>query len=291
MDNKCAIVRDLLPSYIDELCSKESREFIEEHIGFCEICKTHLDGMNREVVLHEELHINERLKEIRPFKKLSLLFTSQKKFNKLLIIFAISSFALGLYYLSNSFIIFNKNKEEIGNIDIIEQEKEAIMNEVFTELDEVDVVTEQGASQFIDIFDKYHNQLNLLAVFPATNIEDWVEENKHVGKKPTTIYPIDYQKATIVIGSDGVVENKGLITPSGYDLGTVVMANEEWVVQYEYKKSYEKILEKYHQLKYYGPSNLSFFQFPILFFTVSMVLGTVWLFLKKQNGKLKGVIE
>jgi hypothetical protein len=155
----------------------------------------------------------------------------------------------------------------------------------------MNVVSEQEGNQLINVFDKYHNELNLLAVFPVTNVEDWLEEKENVGKKPTTIYPIDYQKAAVVIGSDGVFEDKGLITPSGYDLGTVVMANEKWVVQYEYNNKYEKTIEKYHQLKHYGPSNLSFFQLPILFFTIFIVLGTVWLFLKKQNGKLKGVID
>ena len=38
MKNECYIVRDLLPSYMDQLCSEESARFIEQHIAACEQC-------------------------------------------------------------------------------------------------------------------------------------------------------------------------------------------------------------------------------------------------------------
>lgn len=37
--NACDVTRDLLPLYIDEVCSEGSREMIEEHLRCCEACK------------------------------------------------------------------------------------------------------------------------------------------------------------------------------------------------------------------------------------------------------------
>ena len=39
MKVKCAVINDLLPLYVDDVLSKESRELIEEHIRECESCR------------------------------------------------------------------------------------------------------------------------------------------------------------------------------------------------------------------------------------------------------------
>lgn len=133
--------------------------------------------------------------------------------------------------------------------------------------------------------------LKFLKDCSARDVEDWVLENKAVRSKPTAIYPVDYQKATLVIGTEGVMDRKEQITPSDYDLGNVVMANEEWVVQYEYRSSYESTIERHHQLEYYGPTNWDFFQLPIFFFVLFTIIGIIWLSLKEQNRQLNGLID
>lgn len=131
---------------------------------------------------------------------------------------------------------------------------------------------------------------NKKSVFSATDLEDWLNENEFVKKQPTNIYPIDYPNASVVVGKEGVIKNREKVVPSNYDLGNAVLANEKWIVQYEYQSSYEKVIEKHHQLKHYGPSIWSFYQLPILFFALFIVLGIVWLVFKKQNKQLIGVI-
>lgn len=42
---KCEIIRDLLPLYCDELCSQESCQEIETHLGQCEACRGYLEEM------------------------------------------------------------------------------------------------------------------------------------------------------------------------------------------------------------------------------------------------------
>lgn len=51
-------------------------------------------------------------------------------------------------------------------------------------------VTEKEEKQLLTIFKKYNKKLNLLAVLPAADIEDWLQENASVKQKPTTIYSI-----------------------------------------------------------------------------------------------------
>ena len=36
---ECDIIKDLLPSYVDEICSEASKEWVEEHLAGCEDCK------------------------------------------------------------------------------------------------------------------------------------------------------------------------------------------------------------------------------------------------------------
>lgn len=63
---KCEIVKDLLPSYIDNLTSDESNKEIENHIRMCNECKSELDNMKKDINI-ETLEINK--KDIKPFKK------------------------------------------------------------------------------------------------------------------------------------------------------------------------------------------------------------------------------
>lgn len=43
----CNIIRDLLPSYVDEITSEESNQMIEEHFKECESCKKAYDSLKK----------------------------------------------------------------------------------------------------------------------------------------------------------------------------------------------------------------------------------------------------
>ena len=46
---KCDIVMDLLPLYMDGVCSEESQKMVEEHLIHCQECKQFLETMKTEV--------------------------------------------------------------------------------------------------------------------------------------------------------------------------------------------------------------------------------------------------
>lgn len=62
---KCEIIRDLLPSYLDELTSEVSNEAIQEHMKDCAPCKEILEQMQQE----PEEPAEPPKKKINPFRK------------------------------------------------------------------------------------------------------------------------------------------------------------------------------------------------------------------------------
>ena len=45
----CKIVQDLLPNYIENLTSKETNNFIEEHLKECDECQKILENMKKDL--------------------------------------------------------------------------------------------------------------------------------------------------------------------------------------------------------------------------------------------------
>ena len=63
---ECKIIRDLFPSYIDELTNEETNQYIEEHLENCVECKNILNDMKKEIKLQQTSN-NE--KEVQYIKK------------------------------------------------------------------------------------------------------------------------------------------------------------------------------------------------------------------------------
>ena len=57
---KCEIIRDLLPSYVDGLTSRESDRAIEEHLKGCRECREYMDEMKQEVQKPDVIQANKR---------------------------------------------------------------------------------------------------------------------------------------------------------------------------------------------------------------------------------------
>lgn len=94
---KCEIIKDLLPSYIDNLTSDESNKEIENHIITCSKCKSELDNMNQDINI-QTLEINK--KDIKPLKKFD------KKYRNVFRNISICSliiYLIALYYTQYSF--------------------------------------------------------------------------------------------------------------------------------------------------------------------------------------------
>jgi hypothetical protein len=82
----CKIIQDLLPNYIDNLTTKESNDFIENHIKECEDCKKVLENMKKDLKIDD----NKNEKKIINFIK---------KYNKKMKILKLSLLAIIIFYV------------------------------------------------------------------------------------------------------------------------------------------------------------------------------------------------
>ena len=71
---ECKIIQDLLPSYIENLTTKETKAYIEEHLEKCQNCKQVLERMKQEFNLNITKKDNREVKYIKKFnKKINIL--------------------------------------------------------------------------------------------------------------------------------------------------------------------------------------------------------------------------
>jgi predicted anti-sigma-YlaC factor YlaD len=68
MNISCEIIKDLLPLYHDDVCSKESKNMVEEHLQECESCRNELQAMDSELPISNRV---ENLAEAEVVQKLS----------------------------------------------------------------------------------------------------------------------------------------------------------------------------------------------------------------------------
>ncbi len=65
----CKIVQDLLPNYIDNLTTKESNEFIENHIKECEDCKKVFENMKEDLKIDDKKNEKKIVDFIKKYNK------------------------------------------------------------------------------------------------------------------------------------------------------------------------------------------------------------------------------
>ena len=46
---KCEIIRDLIPLYLDKVCSEDSRKLVEEHLAECSECRKYMKELETEL--------------------------------------------------------------------------------------------------------------------------------------------------------------------------------------------------------------------------------------------------
>lgn len=102
---KCQIIKDLFPSYIDGLTNEDTNKYIEEHIKECEKCKEELGSMKKELELETTPKNGKEVKYIKKFSnKMKILKTI------LLVILLIFVFKVG-----RNMIIIGSLNNKISN--------------------------------------------------------------------------------------------------------------------------------------------------------------------------------
>ena len=75
MKYPCNVIRDLLPLYVDEVCSIESRNMIEAHLKECSACKAYMESMSddapteKSLIQIDAINENRKASSLRNMKK------------------------------------------------------------------------------------------------------------------------------------------------------------------------------------------------------------------------------
>lgn len=100
---ECAIVKDLLPLYIENMVSDETESFIKEHLNECEDCRNDLESLKTD----ESFSIPETVPEdeIRPFRK--AVRKLNRQFNSFSYVLIILFILLGFSYTAEEKMMYN----------------------------------------------------------------------------------------------------------------------------------------------------------------------------------------
>jgi hypothetical protein len=58
MKNNCDVVTDLLPLYVDGVCSEESKKLVEEHLEECEACRNASRMLQEDITIQQDHDVN-----------------------------------------------------------------------------------------------------------------------------------------------------------------------------------------------------------------------------------------
>lgn len=76
MELKCDLVKDLLPLYVEDLCSDTSKKIVNDHIADCQSCNRLLtDLSNKNDVVVDKSAVKKSLMPFRKIKRRNLLIT------------------------------------------------------------------------------------------------------------------------------------------------------------------------------------------------------------------------
>lgn len=105
---KCTIVQDLLPNYVEKLTSDSTNIFIEEHLKECKECTDILNNMKKNF----EKENNNIEKEIDYAKKYNMKFRKMK-FTLLIVIYTIIFIIIAFF--TRNFIVFRGIANKMEN--------------------------------------------------------------------------------------------------------------------------------------------------------------------------------
>lgn len=76
MNNKCNLIRDILPLYVEDMVSTDTREFVSEHLEHCEACRAAFEHMQKpaDIIPDADIVPLKRIKKELFIKRLQTVF-------------------------------------------------------------------------------------------------------------------------------------------------------------------------------------------------------------------------
>ncbi len=176
MKKNCEIIKDLLPLYLDKVCSKESTTLVEEHLSTCHNCQNYLEGLKYNIKTNNT-------KEKKVFKNFN-----KKIYLKILRNSIIITLVIILVIISLGFI-FNRSKvieyNDKMNIEVYSNNKNGWE---FTFESNI-----SGLVEGVRVNTTYEGEnTNLIFIHLKSTLQDYLErkENARIG---TNINNLNYK--------------------------------------------------------------------------------------------------
>ena len=115
-NDKCYLIRDLLPSYIDELTGEETKKEIENHLKECPDCKKAYESMKGDIPGEKEIESSEKYDE-ELIKKIGLNVKRKTDRSKTVFIIVIAAVVL-LFILLNLPIVPISQKNVYAKVTV-----------------------------------------------------------------------------------------------------------------------------------------------------------------------------
>ena len=164
--NECKIVQDLLVNYVDDLLSKETNIYIEEHLEKCNKCKTFFDNIKNE---NKENVQDYNIDYLKKYDK------ELKLFKYTLIILLITLIGMFVFVNVKKYFVFNNIAEKLENYK--ESDNFYIKNNNYC--GDSLLITEIFVSGE-ELLVKYNSE-------PGTVIKDGIKYDKYVGEEKWVI--------------------------------------------------------------------------------------------------------
>lgn len=101
-----SVFKDLVPSYIEHLTSKETNQQMEQHMKQCEDCRQYVKDMQEDLLVEQTIDQNGEKKKIDYFKKVR----SKNRKKIVLIVGSLLAIFIGcFYFLTSMWIADEKN--------------------------------------------------------------------------------------------------------------------------------------------------------------------------------------
>lgn len=121
----CNIIRDILPLYLDDVVSDETKQMVEEHLQSCASCRAEASSMKKDVILPASK--TQRLEEAKVIKGIRTEMFRKKVIVSAVTAAAVLTVAAGVYALltlPRSVIPYEESGVSVSRLSLEDSEKE-----------------------------------------------------------------------------------------------------------------------------------------------------------------------
>ena len=190
MNNKCNLIRDILPLYVEDMVSTDTREFVSEHLEHCEACRAEFEHMRKpaDIIPDADIVPLKRIKKELFIKRLQTVFLTA------ILACAIVTVLFGILtspkFFPYSDDLFNVNSGADGSITIAFDNKVTGYSCMKEFNDETEIYQINAWTTTWDIYSSNRGKQNMVIPFDReTNIQIFYAQND--GSEDVLIYGIN----------------------------------------------------------------------------------------------------